>query len=248
MSRLKKRRIALISFATVIGLLGLLLGIGYAIRAKFHRHMYPKPATMPAVTSATVATLLPRLEQSLSRHAPQVIAGLQPGLPEERVQELQDQYAISLPPELVELYKWRDGCSPSWAGNIIPGHSLVPLEHALENRASILLQVNTTFLQRLAGDFLAGYRKGWIQILDDGAGDGFFYDPARRPMEGQYCYYMPEGPATAFFPCLANMLQYFIEAFESGAFRQNPNVQLDEDYRKADELLRKYAAVLPTQD
>lgn len=55
--------------------------------------------------------------------------------------------------------------------------------------------------------------------MDDGAGDGYFYDPERTEAEGAFFYYMAEGGYYVWFPSFRNFLSGVIECYESHCVR-----------------------------
>ena len=56
-----------------------------------------------------------------------------------------------------------------------------------------------SIFQRIAYEVFAGHKNGWITILDDGAGDGYFYDEARRRSGGSFFYCFTEDGVYRFF-------------------------------------------------
>src|SRR5262249_46330237 len=148
---------------------------------------YPKPRGLPPVVTQTTEQLLGRLQSVLETNAPIVARALQPGLSEAQVAELEAKGGFRLSDDLRALYRWHNGIATNSTGGLLAGQRFMPLDEVVRDRALMGQQAASgSAVQRAAFSFFAGYRTGWIQVLDDGAGDGYFYDPKRTDAEGAF--------------------------------------------------------------
>jgi hypothetical protein len=87
----------------------------------------------------------------------------------------------------------------------------------------------------------AGHRTGWLHVLSDGAGDGYFYDPQRRRSPGSFFFNFNEDHSYQFFATLADFVAGVIECFESGAFRPSAGgTRLRWDIEKSMNIMDRY--------
>ena len=133
--------------------------------------------------------------------------------------------------------------------DLAPGQRFLPLDEAVADAAAYAKQVGALKgAQRAAHRSFAGYRDGWVTVLDDRAGDGYFYDPARRDRPGHFFYHFAEDGHYEFYPSLRNFLAALIECYESDAYGDAAPAfapGLKGDYEKADAIQSKYAAANP---
>ena len=96
--------------------------------------------------------------------------------------------------------------------------------------------------QRVAFAVFAGHRKGWVHVLDDGAGDGYFYDPARMDTKGAFFYHLGEGGYYVWFPSFRNFLSGVIECYETRCVRLSADGKsLDEDSSGTEKIWQRLA-------
>ena len=91
-------------------------------------------------------------------------------------------------------------------------------------------------VQRAAFGVFAGHRRSWITLFDDGCGDGYFFDPKRKPQEGAVFYSFAEDGSYVFFPSLGNLLAGAAKCYEVGAFSwtNGPSgPHLEEDFNQS---------------
>lgn len=73
--------------------------------------------------------------------------------------------------------------------------------------------------------------------MDDGAGDGYFYDPKRKEAGGAFFYFMAEENYYVWFPSLRNFLSGVVESYQTGVIKVTANGNsLDEDTDKMQKL------------
>src|SRR5262249_11722112 len=111
------------------------------------------------------------------------------------------------------------GSSPSWSPmrrllrGLLPGQRFVPLAEVVAERSLIRRQSGAAFR------VFAGHRKGWLHVLDDGAGDGYFYDPERTDAQGAFFFHFAEINHYVWFPSLRNFLSGVIECYQTQAVK-----------------------------
>lgn len=221
--------------------------LGFWARTGLRNFFYPIAPPMPAVVSEPMPDILARLESILKTNAPQVLAGLQPGLSAGNVAKLEQQYHVQLPDDIKAIYEWRDGArsTTNYVGDdFIPIHRFVPLEEMLAEKAAEG-KGPATLLQRAAYRIFAGQRDSWYCLFSDGARDGYWFDPARKPSEGAVFYTFTEDNEFVFFPSARNLMAGIAKCYEQGAFRVKPGTappQLDEDFEKAERIWGEFGA------
>jgi cell wall assembly regulator SMI1 len=227
------------------------LSIGLFGFTKFKQVMYPPAPPMPPIVSQTAEEILAELEFQLKEKAPQILTNLQPGLPNEKIHELEQQAGISLPDEIKALYRWHNGfkhekINPDGfrVAGPMPGDYFLPLEDALNLPTLLSNQVsNATATQRAAFNFFAGYTKSWITLFDDGAGDGYFFDPKRKPTDGAVFYHFMEDGGYVFFPSAKNLYAGMVKCYQQGVFiwkEENDGASLHEDFDAAAKIWSEF--------
>jgi hypothetical protein len=118
----------------------------------------------------------------------------------------------------------------------------VPLDEAVEARSLVAKEVASgSGVQRAAYSVFAGHRSSWIQVLDDGAGDGYFYDPKRTDAEGAFFYHFAEDSHYVWFPSVRNFLAGVIECYESRAVKvAKDGKSLDEDFERTQKIWERF--------
>ena len=240
MSRAKKVIITAIAL-TVIAVIALVLAAPSIQRSLF----YPKPKVLPPVVGHSTKFLLARLQLVLETNAPSVAAALQPGLSDAEITSLETSGGFRLSDDLRTLYRWHNGIARSNTVGLLPGQRFVPLDELVSERAIIRQQVSTaTKVQKLAFAVFAGHRRTWIQIFDDRAGDGYFFDPNRSESEGAFFFHFAEGGYYLWFPSLRNFLSGVAECYESHFIKvANDNKGLDEDYKETQKVWERLGKV-----
>jgi hypothetical protein len=204
---------------------------------------YPSPRSMPDAVDESIDSALAQFEAALDRHAPEVLRGLQPGLSNEQIREIESQHRLRLTDDLRSLYRWRNGSDPNQLTELIPGHRFLPLNYAAEEREELRRQASgQTLVQRIMYWVFAGHRTKWLTVLDDLCGDGYFYDPARRRSRGSFFFCFAEDCRYGYFPTLSNFLAGATECYESGIYRSGRGSHASEDHERSFELWGQYAA------
>ena len=207
--------------------------------AALRRFFYPRPTHLPQNVSAPLLQLLERLESLLRDRAPATAAKLRPGLSDREIAAIESRVGFRLTDHLRSLYKWHDGESD---GEFIPGHRFVPLVEATDRMAGLQRELRSIRLvQRIAHFIFAGHRSGWLHVLDDRCGDGYFYDPARGSSPGSFFFHFAETGHYRYFPSLANFVAGVIQCYESGIYRERGGGRLVEDHERSHELWPHFA-------
>jgi len=237
---LKPRKQVIITVTLAATLILVLILIGPSTQRSF---FYPKPGVLPVTVGESMEVLLTRLQAALDKDAPHVTQSLQPGLSDEQIAALESQGGFRLSDDLRALYRWRNGIPTNSTLWFIPGHRWLPLEESVRERIAILENSRSaTYRQRAAFSVFAGHRKHWVTVLDDGGGDGYFFDPNRTDKEGgAFFYHLGEAGYYVWFPSLRNFLAGTIEGFESHVFRVGTNgIHLDEDAERAQQIWNRF--------
>ena len=215
--------------------------------------MYPKAPPMPSVVSQSMEEILAQLEGELKSKAPQILTNLQPGLSMDRINELEKQSGIQIPDDLKALYHWRNGFNPAAipvvgfaSAGPLPNTYFVPLDEALMESSGMSNQMaGATAVQRAAFSALAGFTKSWIVLFDDGAGDGYFYDPKRKPEEGAIFYHFMEDGDFTFFPSPKNLFAGLVKCYQQNVFtwKEGTNgISVDEDFQASQKIWNEFGA------
>ncbi len=241
---LRPRKKVIVTSALIAAGLILLLVVGaFALRSSF----YPKPRGLPPVVDQTTQDLLARLQLVLEKRATPIALSLQPGLSDAEITGLEAEGGFRLSDDLRALYRWRNGMRPGSNAELLPGHRFVPLQEAVSERAAVRGQVQSMSVrQRAAHSLFAGYRKNWLTVLTDEAGDGYFFDPKRTEKEGAFFCHFAEASYYVWFPSLRNFLAGAIDCFESGAVQLGVGkARLDEDAQKTQRIWSRVATNSP---
>jgi hypothetical protein len=235
----RARKQLLVVFAVVAAVVILILA-GPSVQRSF---FYPKPRGLPPVVSQSTEQLLARLQSVLETKAPIVTRSLQPGLSDTQIAALEAQGGFRLSDDLRALYRWRNGIATNSKVGLLAGQRFVPLDEVVRERALVGQQVASgSAVQRSAFSAFAGRRTGWVQVLDDGAGDGYFYDPKRSDEEGAFFQHFAEMSYYVWFPSLRNFLAGAIECYESQGIKVAADGKsLDEDYDRTEKIWARFA-------
>lgn len=203
---------------------------------------YPKARGLPPVIGETTEQLLTRLQAVLETNAPTVAKSLLPGLSDARISALEVEGGFRLSDDLRAFYRWHNGMPTNSTEGLLPGQRFVPLDEVVGERALVGKQIDSgPIQQRSAFSVFAGHRKGWVTVLDDGAGDGYFYDPKRTDAEGAFFYHMAEVRYYVWFPSFRNFLAGAIECYEKRAIKLATNgTDLEEDFERTEKIWERY--------
>ncbi len=210
---------------------------------------YPLAPPMPAVVNESMPEILAHLEMVLKTNAPQVLATLQPGISSDRIGQLEQQYHVQVPDDIKAIYEWHDGTAAMSTSNyldFIPIHRFVPLEEMLSEKTSEVKNTATgTLAERAVARTFGGHRDNWYCLFDDGSGNGYFFDPTRKPAEGAvFCVFVEDNDFT-FFPSPKNLMAGIARCYAQGTYRIKPGgrpLQLDEDFDQSTKIWKEFGA------
>jgi len=207
----------------------------------------PLAPPMPAAVDSPMPEILRRLTLILQAKAPQVLAGLQPGMSANEIEKLEWQYNVRLPNAIIAIYEWHDGARHSaiyLGDNFIPLHRFVPLEEALKREAVEAKRPAARFRLTMDRNFF-GYRDRWFCLLDDGAGNGCFFDLTRKPSEGAiFCTFTEDNELT-FFPSARNLMAGIATCYAQGAYHvkaRRSRLEVDENLEQAAKIWKEFGA------
>lgn len=195
------------------------------------------------MVSQATEPLLARLQAVLEGKAPLVVAALQPGLSDAQISALEARGGFHLADDVRALYRWYNGMASNNTVGLLAGQRFVPLDEVVRERELAGQQAaSESGVQQAAFAIFAGHKAGWIQILSDGAGDGYFYDPARADADGAFFHHFAELGDYVWFPSVRNFLAGVIECYESQAVRiAADGKSLDEDIGRTEEIWQRFA-------
>jgi cell wall assembly regulator SMI1 len=233
----------------IIFSLVLVAGLAFMAKTRIRKFFYPTAPTMPAIVERPISEILARLEATITAKAPHVLESLQPGLTAEQIVKLERESGVQLPDDIKAFYQWRNGSTRPTNGmsnDFIPTHRFLSLEEALEERTLIKSQVKSaTLVQNAAVKVFAGHRGSWISLFNDGAGDGYFFDPNRKPSEGAVFYCFAETTSYTFFPSVKNLLAAITKCYEQEVFhiKSGSNSQeLETNFEQAEMILGEFGS------
>ena len=227
--------IAVVLVAVVVAILA-----GPSMQRSF---FYPKPRGLPSVVSQTAEQLLARLQSLLETNAPIVAQALQPGLSDAQISALETEGGFRLSDDLRAFYRWHNGMATNSTAGLLPGQRFCPLDELVSERALVRQQVASgTSVQRAAFAVFAGHTKDWVHVLDDGAGDGYFFDPKRTDAEGAFFFHFAEVGYYIWFPSFRNFLSGVVECYETGCVKLAADGKsLDEDADRTQKIWEQLA-------
>ncbi len=183
---------------------------GKAAARSQHKEDTPamRPA-VPAVPSASVPSLLERLERWLTAQRPRYLRNLRPGATTSELDQFATGLGRPLPADLRALLAWHNGQGDDFAGALAGAWQL--MSHAQ------ILAAKHDLGTAAKNDPNTGWRSEWIPFLDDDAGNFVVVDPnAVR----EYWAGKAEHPVVA--PSLAAWLEKFVSALERGEYVEDP--------------------------
>ncbi len=134
--------------------------------------------------------------------------------------------------------------------DVFAGHRFVPFDEALTAREVMRRQIKAaaTRLRRWAYATYVRHRDGWLGLIVDLAGDGYFFDPGRSEAEGSFFFCFVEDGSYVFFPAFRNFLAGIIEGHESGILKFGGHGAETVDFVRAREIRCRYGAENPRDE
>lgn len=227
----RKTQLLIVAAALAVAVVAILIFTAPSLQRSF---FYPKPRNLPPIVSSGIEQLLAKLESTLKTNAPAVIHALRPGLSETQISDLEARGGFRLSADLRALYRWHNGMDTNTTLGLLPGQRFLTLEESVAEQAIIGQQRGVVYAA------FVGHRRSWVHVLDDGAGDGYFYDPERQ--EGAFFYHMAEEGYFIWFPSFRNFLSGVIECYETRCFKLSADGKsLDENAQQAEKIWQRLA-------
>ncbi len=172
--------------------------------------IYPRPVDIPPRTIRPLTELLAEYEAATKQLSPSAHAALQPGLSEIALDELERKYSIVLSSDMRTLYLWKNGTGSFL--DVFPYRRFVPLDEALDARAQFRNagRGKPAEVRALYDDWLS-HRYSWVGLIQDGGGDGYYYDPERRSEVSSFFYTRHDDVGYMFYPAIGNYIEELLE-------------------------------------
>jgi hypothetical protein len=229
----RRRKFTIIGAALAVGVVA---GLIFAAPSFQRSFFYPKARNLPPVVSLSTEQLVAKLQSILETNAPAVVHSLQPGLSEAQISALETQGGFRLSADLRAFYRWHNGMATNTTVGLLPGQRFLPLEECVAERTMLGQQKGVAYA------VFVGHRKSWAHVLDDGAGDGYFYDPEREETSGAFFYHMAEARYYIWFPSFRNFLSGVIECYETQCVKLSGDGKgLDEDSSGTEKIWQRLA-------
>jgi hypothetical protein len=178
--------------------------------------MYPpSPKDLPVSLATPLPELLIEYEGVLKALGVDLETSFQKGLTDSELNALEEKYACELSSDIRELYKWHNGTPIANTIEVFPSGRFLPIDYSLESKASPPPDKRDPEVIRWSEEMLA-FRKSWIEIIADGSGNGFYYDPDRITHSSSFFHNYHDDVPFDFYPCVGNYIQSLIDHNEAG--------------------------------
>lgn len=158
------------------------------------------------------ARLLQRLDELLRLHRPDYYATLSPPATEAELAAFEQEFDLTLPPELRQWFAWHNG--QQGFDSFFQNNCLQSLDGAAES-----MRINRELLAD--GDFVENWwRPDWVPFLENGGGDHVCVDleGTFTGQAGQLMEHWHDGEArSVLFPDLPSWLAAVVRAYEEAA-------------------------------
>jgi hypothetical protein len=189
----------------------------------------PGAVTRISTVNESMDTLLPSLESELEKYDPEIIQSLQPGITVEELERAEARLGQAIHPEMQAFYLWHNGLAND--KELFPGHGFWSLEEAIRTNQELAVQY-----QEKGVSLLMAHEKNWLILFPDSAGDGYYYEPARRYETGGIFYNFREAGYYRLFPSVKNLIRAIVECYQSGAYLPGA----EPDFEMEQQIMNKY--------
>jgi cell wall assembly regulator SMI1 len=110
------------------------------------------------------------LTQQLRTQRPGLFAKLNPPLTVEYIHALEENYNVSIPEPVQQLYRWRNGQAPNFMEAFVNNSMFIPLEEALN------IAIENTGMIGYDFEIENWWNKDWLPLFHNGGGDYICYD------------------------------------------------------------------------
>lgn len=196
---------------------------------------------MSALTEA-----LDRILGWLQKHKPECVSLLRPGLENSEIEDRVKDLSIPLPPEVYELYKWRNGSGDDPMSKnsiqIFPeGFGFWSLSTAIKIHSQKIKFNNLQKYQQVISNFSANYLELFYCYTGEYSGFVIINKEQTYPV----IFNHSRGDETRqHYDSLTSMMLTVAEGYETGVYsvtkHKHSTVPVINDYRKAHQIWRKY--------
>lgn len=114
--------------------------------------------------------ILQKLDEQMRNKRPEYYAQLQEPLAADAIASLEATYGVTLPPDLRELYAWKNGQAGACSESFVDNSMFVPLDEALSIAKENTGMIGFDF------DVENWWHAQWIPLFHNGGGDYICYD------------------------------------------------------------------------
>lgn len=161
--------------------------------------------------------IIQRLDNNIKQANPKLYATLNAPLSEAEIHALEVEHKLALPPDLKELYRWKNGQNlDNGTVSFLGNETFLSLQEALGNRDFL----NEELFAKTPEDHFKiknWWNKDWIPVFENGGGDYTCYDPVGvfSDTKGQMLgYYHDENYRSVMAPSLESFLQSVCLVYE----------------------------------
>jgi|GEM_PF-1270284 len=185
---------------------------------------------------------LERIMNWLRKHQPDYAASFQPGLKSEEIQAAEAKVGFKLPPEIYELYQWRNGTEEDAKAVCFPTMQFLPLSTAMECSQGwngFILEEKTII------EDSKWYETSPLFIFLEDNCDSCGIPIVDYQIEKPPVVVLGEGEMPhIFYTSLTDMMLTLAECYETNAYYVAKDGYVEEDECKAAVALRKYNSEL----
>lgn len=208
---------------------------------------YPQAPAMPPIVTESLPEVLSRLDKIVQEKSPKTAATLRPGLSAEQIRGLEEEFSVTLTEELRQLYQWHDGQDLTAGIPLTASDQYVPLRDVLMARKHLNQSIQAQQFATLRQ--LAELQKDRLNILQNGAGDGYSVDLGRQPEEGATFYSVHDDFSWVFYPSLKNLVAAIAECYKTSAYPIDlSSPDATKLWERADQIHTKYGVCAEPPD
>lgn len=165
-------------------------------------------------TRHPLGAVIGRLDAWLRMHRPAYYAQLLPGVNDEQWRSFEAALGLSLPDEMREFFRWRNGQALDCYAGLVGNFGLMATATMLEERAAL-----NELLRSGEIEVPNWWSPGWVPFLDDVAGDFYCLD-TEGTFTGQagqiICYWHDYGRRSVIAPDFSSWLSTVVTRLEAG--------------------------------
>lgn len=180
-----------------------------------------------SMTKTDLQTELSLLDKNLREKRPAYYAALQAPLTDEEIAALEKKYTVTLPEDLRELYKWKNGQRDS-DENFVNNSIFVPLEDVLVAHEELTAMIGYDF------EIENWWNAQWLPVFENGGGSSICYDMGGvfTGKKGQLIEYWNDDNDR---PVICPDLLTFIKVVNT-YYKRTPKEKFDEYFDITDQL------------